>query len=476
MPKGKFSVNISLIHPEVGTEWIADPSLAALQDQWFALQSSIRDAQLRRCGATIPSESAYTPSSGLLILGAIARKMGHDVQYFEQCYHTRVGNWDATIEEICSWSDIVCVTGMTVNIEEAYRTVERIKCTNPRPIIIMGGPHVTYAPDEALSRGADCVVTGEGESAWREFLMRPPGSRDGCKVVLPGRPQVLKDIPLPAFDLLNEEIRRNCEIHVFASRGCLNRCLFCSESHFFGKHRIAPVSHVVETIEHALRWRPGLHSIYFSDSQFPMDVTYLETLHDCMKPLLASSRSPHFRCMVRADTVTEPAAKALAELGCVEVCVGVESGDDVVLDRARKNEATDTIANALRCLAKSIPLVRTSWMIGLPGTNEATVEKTITLMECLFRENLITEASFRMFIPYPGTWFFDHAADVGMEITTRDWSSYGRRHFPPPYRLQGFSNEAIYRSYVRALEASIVCMSALANRLKSNTGQQGSTK
>ena len=70
--------------------------------------------------------------------------------------------------------DLVGMGFMTRMAQKAYRMADAIRSATTIPVV-MGGPHVSALPDEALGRNgnarhADSVVVGEAEDLWPEVV------------------------------------------------------------------------------------------------------------------------------------------------------------------------------------------------------------------------------------------------------------------------------------------------------------------
>ncbi len=81
--------------------------------------------------------------------------------------------------------------------------------------MVGGGPHVTYAEEEACQY-FDAIVTGEAESVWVELL--EDADKGTLKPIYRGVPQSLANIPTPRYDLLPD--RFFVKRVVQATRGC----------------------------------------------------------------------------------------------------------------------------------------------------------------------------------------------------------------------------------------------------------------
>lgn len=63
--------------------------------------------------------------------------------------------------------DIVGITTLTPSAQKAYQIAGMFRQQGAK--VILGGPHVTYKPEEGLEH-ADCVVIGEAEGLWGKCL------------------------------------------------------------------------------------------------------------------------------------------------------------------------------------------------------------------------------------------------------------------------------------------------------------------
>ena len=83
-------------------------------------------------------------------------------------------DWDVIhIDEAVSPVDVTQqadLVGITFHTPSAHHVYELAAQFRKRGIpVVLGGPHVTLAPDEAQAN-ADVIFVGEAESYWAEFL------------------------------------------------------------------------------------------------------------------------------------------------------------------------------------------------------------------------------------------------------------------------------------------------------------------
>jgi len=85
----------------------------------------------------------------LPLIGTMLRELGHDVRIYVESLGAV--DWERVIG-----SDVVGVSTITSTAMRAYRYAERVR--NAGIPVVIGGPHVTFMPDEALqaeAMGAD---------------------------------------------------------------------------------------------------------------------------------------------------------------------------------------------------------------------------------------------------------------------------------------------------------------------------------
>src|SRR5215510_5771434 len=75
---------------------------------------------------------------------------------------------------------LVGIGAMTRMIAKAYRVADALRAAGIP--VVMGGPHVTEVPDEALGRDggprhADAVALGEADEIWPEIVKDAAGGR-----------------------------------------------------------------------------------------------------------------------------------------------------------------------------------------------------------------------------------------------------------------------------------------------------------
>lgn len=146
--------------------------------------------------------------------------------------------------------DIVCISVLTNNCREAYRIAAQAKQSNAT--VIMGGPHVTLLPDEALKHGADAVVRGDGDVVLGQVLEDALMNR-----IVPGRiyqtpnGQPFRvngdEMAYPRLDLV--DLKNYMTTSLRSTAGCRENCTFCTVPSISGRvPRYRPVEAVAREI------------------------------------------------------------------------------------------------------------------------------------------------------------------------------------------------------------------------------------
>jgi radical SAM superfamily enzyme YgiQ (UPF0313 family) len=154
------------------------------------------------------------------------------------------------------------------------------------------------------------------------------------------------------------------------SLGCSFECKFCN---FFHKHQC--YTKKIENIKkelNSIRSRPEVKMIRFVDDSMPPNV--VQTLCEIM--IEARIEIP-WTTFVRLDALNEKNASLLKKTNCVDVQVGLESGDDRILKNMGKKASTDTYLRIFDYLSELDISIRGSFIVGYPGENQESITNTI---------------------------------------------------------------------------------------------------
>lgn len=304
-----------------------------------------------------------------------------------------------------------------------------------RATLILGGPHASALPEEALRQSAfDILVVGEGEDALVEILQEKSLSaikgiyyRNGEKIehtesrVLT---ENLDSLPLPALDLFDLKrytfprllYKASPMTHYMTSRGCVYGCTFCNKNIFGRKFRTKSPELVVDEMEYILRL--GIKEIRITDDMFTTDMERAKTI--CRLIIKRKLKFPwNLGAGLRVDSVDEEFLRLAKEAGLYQVSLAFESGDQNSLNSINKGITIEQSRNAMK-LVKKVGLESVGFfMFGLPGDTEESLKKTtdfaIELMPDMAKVTITN--------PFPGTELFRQYEEKGL-IKSKDWTLY----------------------------------------------------
>jgi radical SAM superfamily enzyme YgiQ (UPF0313 family) len=214
---------------------------------------------------------------------------------------------------------------------------------------------------------------------------------------------------------------------VITSRGCPGRCTYCN-AHVLSQGRcwFRSARSVVDELEALLQ--QGFQEIHVWDDNF---TTWKRRVFEIRDEIARRGiRVPiALPGGIRADCADRDVLAALKDMGVYGLAVGVESGDQAVLDRARKGITLDQVRRTFQW-ARELGLETWAFfMFGLVGDTSATLRKTID-----FALELDPDvAKFHILKPYPGTVVYRELRERGW-LLSEDYAALGI-HLPPAHRL-----------------------------------------
>jgi radical SAM superfamily enzyme YgiQ (UPF0313 family) len=382
----------------------------------FVAMSGIRvcDEALLELGLTLPGfverskAIASLPSLGLLTLIGMTPE-----DHFERSYHEVPSL--AELPDLSGPYDLVAISCLTARIRDAYTLADRFRAAGTK--VIMGGLHVTVLPEEA-ARHVDAIVIGEGESVWPEVL--DDLARGALKPVYDARqrPFDLSNAPMPAFEML--DMARYNRITVQTSRGCPLKCSFCASSIMLTpKYKQKPAEKVLAEVDRICElWRKPF--LELADDNSFVNMRYWRAL----LPELAKRRVRWFTETDISVADDEGLLALLADAGCVEVLVGLESPTPDALtniDRSGWKQKRAARARENVRLIQSYGIrVNGCFIVGLDAHDEQVFDDIFEFT----RETQLFDVQITLPTPFPGTPMYRQYAEEGRLTHPTDWERY----------------------------------------------------
>ncbi|MDP3789638.1 MAG: radical SAM protein, partial [Candidatus Omnitrophota bacterium] len=132
-----------------------------------------------------------------------------------------------------------------------------------------------------------------------------------------------------------------------------------------------------------------------------------------------------FEGSTRANLFDEELAERLTNSGLIRLSFGLESADPKILKIIKKEVPLEDYIKANRLTNKYGIETINSVMLGLPGEDRKSIEKTIAFLR---KTKEIQHATYGIAMPYPGTEFYEMAkkGEYGLKLHTEDFSQYQR--------------------------------------------------
>jgi len=190
-----------------------------------------------------------------------------------------------------------------------------------------------------------------------------------------------------------------------SSRGCPGKCTFCGSKSTWGRVvRFRSADDVVhEMLECAEKH--NVTNIVFSDDTFTLQRKH--TIDICKK-ILELPYVYKIYCSSRPNTISVDRLVWLKKAGVYCITFGIESGNDEILRKMKKQTTVNMIREAVEMTKNAGVSVHGSFIIGNLGDTEETIEETIQFAIDL---NL-DQVQFSILVPLPGTELFEVAKDM----------------------------------------------------------------
>lgn len=399
------------------------------------------------------------PLLSLAYLAAVARRAGFKVSILDMGLEINPYRLlHKVLDELSP--RFVGVTSTTPLFPEAAALSRVIRNhLGSRTQLIIGGPHASALPAEALSQSAfDISVVGEGEDSLVEILQEKPlkeikgiyYKKEGCifNTELREMTANLDSLPFPALDLYDIK-RYKCPkflnrfspmINYMTSRGCVYGCTFCNKKIFGRKFRTRSPELVIEEIEYMLR--SGIREIRIADDMFTTDMERAKTI--CRLILKRGLKFPWTLAGgLRVDSVDEEFLRLAKEAGVYEVCFAFESGDQKSLDSINKGITIEQSKKTME-MVKRVGGLQTVgfFMFGLPADTEESLKKTLN-----FAVKLMPDlAKVTVTVPFPGTELYRQYEERGL-IKSKDWATYNLHRVVDIYEHPNLSHEILEKYY-----------------------------
>lgn len=345
---------------------------------------------------------------------------------------------------------LVGIGAMTRMIARAYRMADAIRAAGIP--VVMGGPHVTEIPDEALGRDggprhADAVALGEADETWptivndaargelKEIYAPLDDSGKERKPSLQPYPEIpWSTMDLDQFDLVPGIVRPWLKrqgsgwgsvhmIPIESGRGCPYGCEFCTVTGFFGdsirfRSNESVVNELLTLKEHARKNRKQV-MVFFIDDNFAINIKRTKSL---LRDIIAAGAQLPWTAQISANLLRdEELVDLIAASHGKWIFIGMESIDSVNLADVNKNfNKPAEYAAVLNRLADRGIYAITSFIIGLDNDTVGVADRTLKEIESWPPGLPI----FGQLTPFPSTPLYQRLVKSGRLTRPKHWLDF----------------------------------------------------
>ena len=368
---------------------------------------------------------------------------------------------------------LVGIGAMTRMIAKAYRVADALRAAGIP--VVMGGPHVTEVPDEALGRDggprhADSLALGEADETWPRIV--EDAARGQLKEVYApvdafgqDRKPTLQDYPAIPWDTLDIQqfnripafFRRIMRHYGFAwetfhiipiesGRGCPYGCEFCTVTGFFGdsirfRTNQSIVDEMLKLKQRATATR-GKFAVFFVDDNFAINVKRTKSL---LRDIIAAGAGMNWVAQISANLLRDQELLDLiAASGGKWIFIGMESLDPANLASVNKSfNKPSEYAGVLQALASRNIYAITSFIFGLDNDTPGVAARTLEQM----RDWPPVLPVFGQITPFPATPLYTRLQREGRLTRPKHWLEFApfrMAHTPLKITIEEVQTEVRY--------------------------------
>jgi hypothetical protein len=321
------------------------------------------------------------------------------------------------------------MTATSAQLDEAKEIADAAAELFPEALRVIGGPHVSVVPSDFLRQTRfDAACQGEGVETILDLLLAflargiqgladVPGIdfRDPSGEIRSNPPRrllfALDDYPFPSdsLDLFVEDLRdrdKNTRdlVYILAGSGCPYRCVFCAQ-HAIHRGRIRERSAENIFAEMKKLSEKGFRKFAIVQETFLRDPARVGRF--CS--LIEGSGIPfEWTIEARADQLTLENLAQMKSAGLRFVQLGVESGDQDLLDTLGKNISLDQVIRVRNWCEELRIDTAYYFLVGLPGQGWQSILRSAIFLNVHLPFNRVTRhISTAVAIPYPGTEIYE---------------------------------------------------------------------
>jgi radical SAM superfamily enzyme YgiQ (UPF0313 family) len=346
---------------------------------------------------------------------------------------------------------LVGIGSMTRMVARAYLVADSLREAGFK--VVMGGPHVTECPLEALGkdggpRHADAVALGEADDYWAQIVEDAASGElketyqpkvdekgDDFKPSLQPYPHIpWESLDLEQFSLVPKFLRpvmskfgegwgKFFVVPIETGRGCPYGCEFCTVTGFFGDSiRFRSNESVVEELlrlKARAKKEKGQIAVFFIDDNLAINKKRLKGL---LRDMIAAGATLPWVAQISANLLAdEELVDLIADAGGRWVFIGMESIDPANMADVNKNfSKPENYQAVLDGLARRNIYAITSFIFGMDNDTPGVANRTVAEIES-WAPGLPV---FGQLTPFPSTPLYDRLEKSGRLTRPKHWLDF----------------------------------------------------
>lgn len=351
--------------------------------------------------------------------------------------------------------DLIAIEAKTPVIKQEWQIVHDIKTLwdkNFTPKVLLFGDHVTALPEESFENSeVDFILTGgdydflllnlcealrnslNSDTQLKDMKLEPGiWYRHENIIKNTGQFSLNHDLnSLPLIDrklthwyryaFKNGNFRSTPGTYIMSGRDCWwGKCTFCSWPQLYPHFRVRKVDNVLNEIEYLVN-NFKIKEIMDDTGTFPVGDWLKNFCEGMIKRKL--NRKVTLDCNMRFEALNFQEYTLMKKAGFRLLLFGIESANQLTIDRIKKNLNTETIIESCRNARRAGLYPHVTIMFGYPWESYEDARKTLELGTFLLKKDYAYTMQATIVIPYPGTTLFKECKQNNL-LYSLNWEEY----------------------------------------------------
>jgi len=412
-----------------------------------------------------PKEAAnhkpYPPLAPLTVAAWIKERLNLEISFYDVMFDSDEKGLEQQIARrrpdifILYDDDFNFLTKMCLeNMRQAvFRAIKNRPASG---IFIAHGSDASDQADAYLTAGFDVIIHRNAEAVLLKVLKTLKNNRNLAD--LQNQPSVslkmagrhihnaparqnlpVEETPPPRWDIIDLAPYRQTwkrhhgyfSLNMATAHGCPFGCNWCAKPLYGRTYQAVPAEQAAEQVRYLHRTLKADH-LWMTDDLFALKPGWISDFADALERM--NLRVP-YKCLSRADLISNSFAAELSRSGCRELWMGVESGSQKILDAMDKGLRVEQVLPATQRLKRNGIRVGFFLQYGYPGEEMYDIGLTLALIRRCRPDAIGISVSY----PLKGTPFYEKVLrQMGEQKNWKDSGDlalmYAGKYSPDFYR------------------------------------------